>query len=95
MISSNLGSNSLACSRENVRSDEPVAVDVDPTTHAVYVGNEGADNVSVISGSTNRVIATVGVGHEPDALGVDPSTHRAYVANEANDTVSVISRRPC
>ncbi len=55
----------------------------------VYVAN--GDSVSVISGATNTVVATVTVGSAPYGVGVDARTNMVYVANRFSNTVSVIS----
>ena len=68
-------------------------------TNTVYVANFGvlstgspSDNtVSVISGKTNTVTATIPVGDAPGEVGTDPLTNTAYVTNFADDTVSKIS----
>jgi hypothetical protein len=53
-----------------------------------------SDNVSVIDGSTNTVVATVPVGPGAGGMAVNPTTNRVYVANAADDTVSVIEDVP-
>jgi DNA-binding beta-propeller fold protein YncE len=47
--------------------------------------------VSVISGKTNKVTATIPVGSGPEVVAVNPATGTVYVTNEGSDTVSVIS----
>jgi YVTN family beta-propeller protein len=75
----------------------PHEVAVDPRTNTIYVTNEQANDpqgspkhgsVSVISGGTGKVTATVRVGQDPFAIAADPQTDMVYVAN--NTTVSVI-----
>jgi serine/threonine-protein kinase len=51
------------------------------------------DGVSVISGRTNTVTATIAVGVEPFGIAVDPKTTTAYAANFHDNTVSVLA--PC
>jgi len=46
--------------------------------------------LSLISGATNTVVATVTVGIDPQGVGVDPRTNMIYEANFVG-TVSVIS----
>ena len=66
----------------------------DPKTKAIYVANGFDDTVSVISGQTNTVTATVPVGSAPEGVTADPKTKAIYVANAGNaGTVSVISER--
>jgi DNA-binding beta-propeller fold protein YncE len=47
--------------------------------------------VSVISGGTNTVAATIPVGNGPVAVAVNPLTGAVYTVNMGDDTVSVIS----
>jgi DNA-binding beta-propeller fold protein YncE len=47
--------------------------------------------VSVISGKTNSVTATIPVGAAPGGVTTDPLTDTAYVTNFGDNTVSVIS----
>ncbi len=46
--------------------------------------------VSVIDGSTRKVVVTVAVGKYLGGLAVDPGNHAVYVTNSADDSVSVI-----
>src|SRR5439155_760787 len=55
----------------------------------IYVSNDGSSSVSVISGTTNSVIATVPVGTSP--LGVAYGNGNIYVSNYDSSSVSVIS----
>lgn len=68
----------------------PVAVDVDPITNKIYVANLSSNNVSVIDGTNNKVVATITVGDEPYGICVNPVTNRVYVTNYFSDNVSVI-----
>ena len=54
---------------------------VNPNTNRIYVANYGSNNVSVIDGASNTVVATVAVGSDPDGVAVNPNTNRIYVAN--------------
>lgn len=47
--------------------------------------------MSVISGRTNTVTATIPVGVNSQGVAVNPVTDTAYVANSGDNTVSVIS----
>jgi YVTN family beta-propeller protein len=61
----------------------------DPSNGDIYAPGAGA--VSVISGTTNTVVATVPVGDSPTTATYDSSNGDVYVANTGSDTVSVIS----
>ena len=73
----------------------PHVVAVNPITDKIYVTNWGTVDinssiVSVIDGTTNRVIAKVPTGNSPHSVVVNPKTNMAYVSNEDDNTVSVI-----
>lgn len=69
----------------------PVGVAVDSANGNVYVTDSGSSNVSVINGSTNKVIATIPVGDTPSGIVFDASDSEVYVANFLGSTVEVIS----
>src|SRR5207245_1626779 len=60
----------------------------------IYAANL-ADTVSVISGRTNTVTATIPLpaGSFPVPVAANPRTNTIYVGNQRSDTVSVISGR--
>jgi YVTN family beta-propeller protein len=60
-------------------------------TNTVYVANAISNSVSVISGKTHTVTATITVGSTPAAVAVNPATGTVYVTNAVSNTVSVIS----
>jgi YVTN family beta-propeller protein len=68
----------------------PLAVAVDPVTNAIYVSNEGSNNVTVINGATNNVTAAVSAGTQPYAVAINSVTNTIYVANYNSATVTVI-----
>ena len=55
-----------------------------------YVTNYSGNTVSVISTTTNALVATVPVGVNPRAVAVNQAGTRAYVTNEGGSNVSVI-----
>src|SRR6267143_1768864 len=69
----------------------PFALAFDPMNGDVYVANFNSRTVSVISGSSNTVVANVTVGSHPSAMAVDTADGDVYVANFWAGTVSVIS----
>lgn len=78
---------------------DPFGVAYDGGSGEVYVANgaqafiTGADTlstVSVISGTTNAVVATVPVGAAPLGVAYDSGTGDVYVTNEGSNNVSVI-----
>jgi YVTN family beta-propeller protein len=48
------------------------------------------NTVSVISGQTNTVTATIRVGLDPRGVAANPKTNTIYVANSGSNTVSVL-----
>lgn len=64
---------------------------MNPITNRIYVTNQGSDNVSVIDGFFNVVIATIKVGVSPERVDVNPTTNRIHVTNAVSNNVSVIN----
>ena len=62
-----------------------------PNGSEVWVVNYSSNTVSVISTSSNTVIATIAVGSSPSAIAINPAGTYAYVTNYASNNVSVIS----
>ena len=71
----------------------PNGVAVNPNTDIIYVASGYGESVSVISGRTNKVTATIPVGNGPVGVVVNPKTNTIYVANYLGHSVSVISGR--
>jgi YVTN family beta-propeller protein len=69
---------------------QPNAIAIDPSLNRIYVVNAGSGNVSVIDGSSNRVVATLPTDTRPYAIGIDISLHRAYVTNTFSNKITVI-----
>ena len=70
------------------------AVIADPDGKRVYVANDCADTVSVISdpeGAKPKVTGSIHVGDTPMNLAITPDGKYLYVANYNADTVSVIT----
>jgi len=79
---------------------EPEYMAYNPVNNDIYVTNtgpnscsgcSGADQVSVISGATNTVVATVTVGNQAIWATFDPTNNDTYVTNAGGSSVSVIS----
>jgi YVTN family beta-propeller protein len=69
----------------------PIALAVNPVGNLVYVANYNGSSVSVIGGSTNRLVTSAPVGASPDALTYDPRSNLLYVANCGSNNVSVLN----
>ncbi|TLX81589.1 MAG: YncE family protein, partial [Thaumarchaeota archaeon] len=57
----------------------------------VFVSNDGSNNVSVISDSTNTVSATITVGSNPTGIVYDSGKGEVFVSNEGSNNLSVIN----
>lgn len=72
----------------------PLGVAVSESGGALYVANNGADTVSVLTGSPLTSVAAVSVGDAPNAIAVNDGDGLIYVTNEnpgRTGTVSVIA----
>jgi len=69
----------------------PGGIAYDPSNGYIYVTDSGSDTVSVINGTTNKVIAIIPVGKEPWGVAYDPSNGYIYVTDVDSSTVSVIN----
>ncbi len=70
---------------------KPYGVAYDSGKGEIFVANYGSNTVSVISDSTNAVVATINVGNSPIGVAYDSSKGEVFVANEGSKSVSVIS----
>lgn len=61
-----------------------------PQDNKVYCANYGTDNITIVDGATNGIIATVAAGAHPNALCYNSVNDRIYCANSGATTVSVI-----
>jgi len=68
----------------------PSAIAIGGPGGDVYVGNFESNNISVISQTTNRVVATVGVPL-PSYLTYDPANADLYVSSQGSSNVSIVS----
>jgi YVTN family beta-propeller protein len=71
-------------------SSNPFDIAINPVTDRLYITNLHFGTVSVIDGSTDRLITEIKVGNFPSGLSVDPEINKIYVTNSRSDTVSVI-----
>lgn len=70
----------------------PIAVAVNATTNKIYIVNRGSDDLSVIDGTTNSVVATITDPRAvaPVTVAVNPATNTIYVANSQSKNLTVI-----
>jgi YVTN family beta-propeller protein len=86
------GLNSLAfVSIGNGGDDGGGGVVVDGATGNAFFTNSAANSVSVIGGTSNRVVATIATGRDPFGIGADPSVGMVYVANRRSNDLTVIA----
>jgi len=71
---------------------EPLGVAINADTDKIYVANRDSNNVSVIDGGSNTVVATVTDPNAiaPVAVAVNPTTNTIYAANAGSNNVTVI-----
>ncbi len=70
---------------------KPGMIVVNPSSHLVYVLNQGAGSVSVINSNLLTVQKTITVGSSPMAMAANPSGNMVYVANAGSGTISAIT----
>lgn len=56
----------------------------------IFATNFLANTVSIISSTTNKIVATVPVGRQPNDVTVNLADTKAFVTNQNDTTVSVI-----
>jgi uncharacterized repeat protein (TIGR01451 family) len=54
-------------------------LEVNPKTENVFNVNTGADNVSVVDGFSNGVLATVGLGDDPFSIAINAETNTVFI----------------
>jgi YVTN family beta-propeller protein len=70
---------------------KPVNIAVNIRGNTVYVSNYDSNDISVIDGSTNRLIKNIPVdGDKPAGIAFNPISNKVYVSNIGSETVSVL-----
>lgn len=69
----------------------PVSIDVDSTSGRAYVANAADGTVTVIDGTSNKVLATVPVGARPYSIAANPLTGMVYVSHTFSDKTTVLN----
>lgn len=67
-----------------------VGIGVNPATNRIYVANMATNQMFVVDGGTNTILAAVPVGTQPQGVAINPITNRIYVANYMSNNVSVL-----
>jgi len=73
-----------------LRGTQPSAIAINPALNRIYVANKQSNNVTVIYGGNDKVIATIPVGTAPEAIVVDSNTNRVYVANKGSNNITIV-----
>jgi YVTN family beta-propeller protein len=68
----------------------PIAVAVNPVTNRVYALDQNSEDVDVIDGATQSVIATVPMFAIVTGIGVDAVNNRIYVGSSSVNALLVI-----
>lgn len=71
--------------------DYPRALCFNSQCNTVYCANANSDNVTVIDGATDSVLATVAVGDYPCALYYNSHDNKVYCANYKGDDVTIVN----
>ena len=74
-----------------VHGTSPVGISYNSANNNMYVANLGSSTVSVISGSTDSVIASILVGNTPAFIAHAPPNNKLYVSNAGSNDVYVIN----
>lgn len=70
--------------------DYPKGVAVNPTTNRIYIASRNNDQLFVLDGSSNDVIAQIQTGDEPFGVAVNPLTNKVYVASFRDGALTVL-----
>jgi YVTN family beta-propeller protein len=68
----------------------PLSVAVNPITNKIYTANSGSNDVSVVSGASASVIATLPVSTYPAWVAVDAESNRVYASSLTGANTAVI-----
>jgi YVTN family beta-propeller protein len=63
----------------------------DPQTNEVFVESFYSGVIDVISGGSNRVVASIPTGAYPNTIAYDPANHNVYFGLQTDDEVSVVN----
>lgn len=68
----------------------PSAVAVDDRSGKAFVANFASNDVTVIDGASDAVLATVRSGPKPQAIAVDSANHNVYVLSTHESSATVL-----
>jgi YVTN family beta-propeller protein len=70
----------------------PNGIAYDSDNGKIYVANTFSNDIYVIDGSNNKVVASIPVDTRPYGVVYDPDNHDIYIASYDSNTVSVIDQ---
>jgi len=79
--------------KEIAVSAGPYYAQVDRDLNRVYVTNFVSDTLSVIDGSSDKIIKEIKTGPDPELVDFNPISNKIYVINYLDASVSVIDRK--
>ena len=68
----------------------PVSIAVDSVSGQAYLANARDGTVSIIDGTSDKVLATLAVGAHPYSIAVNPRAGLVYVSHTFNDRTTVL-----
>ncbi|MDE1835696.1 MAG: PEGA domain-containing protein [Euryarchaeota archaeon] len=74
---------------------KPTNLAFDPASDLLFVVDQGKNQVSCVSDSTNAVLQNFGVGNTPGSIIYDPANGMLYVASTGNNQVNAFSGSSC
>ncbi len=74
-----------------VRGTQPYGIAYNAANNNMYIANVGSSTVSVISGSTDSVIASILIGKIPAFIAYAPPNNKLYVSNAGSNDVYMIN----
>lgn len=87
----NATTNSVSATINTGWASTPTPITFDSANELLYTANYFGTNVSIINGSTHRVVGTVGAGPLPATLVSDPLNGLVYVANSGGNEVAIVN----
>jgi YVTN family beta-propeller protein len=68
----------------------PVSITVDSIHSQAYVANAGDGTVSILDGTSDKLLATVAVGAHPNSIAANPRAGLVYVSHTFNNHTTVL-----
>lgn len=68
----------------------PVYIAIDENTNTIFSVNQFLEDVTVIDGNANTILATIAVGASPSGAEFIESVNLLYVLNQGSSSISII-----